>query len=133
MSDPGRWKPKPPGSPPAPLDEDARVRVAVRWYRLVGPVALAVALSRTWVEPFEEVGGTYWWIVWDFVFLAVTLVALFGSLHFVSRVWYIPRFGLPLLLFALTPLLVAVESGFVWVGPFLATLAGWATPLPREE
>ena len=75
MSDPDRWKPKPPGSLPSPVDEDARVRVAVRWYRLIGPVALAVALSRTWLEPFEEVGGTYWWIVWDLVFLAVTLIA----------------------------------------------------------
>jgi hypothetical protein len=121
--------------PPAPerVDEDARVSVAVRWYRVIGPVVLAVLVARTWVEPFDELWGTYWWIVWLIALLAVSLLALFGSLHFVGRVWYIPRFGLPLALFALAPLLFVIEPQLLWFAPVLATLTGWATPLPRDE
>ena len=133
MSAADRWKSKPFWSPPVPVDEDARVRVAVRWFRIIGPVALAVWLTRTWFEPFEEVLGMYWWTTWVLTLLAVNLIALFGSLHFVSRVCYIPRFGLPLLLFALAPVLFVLEAKLLWVAPMLATLAGWGTPLPREE
>jgi hypothetical protein len=114
------------------VDEDARVSVAVRWYRVIGPVALAVLVARRWVEPFDEVWGTYGWIVSVLALLAVSVIALFGSLHFVSRVWYIPRFGVPLALFALAPLLFAIEPQLLWFAPVLATLAGWATPLPRD-
>jgi len=132
MSAPGRGKCKPPLAPER-VDEDARVSVAVRWYRVIGPVALAVLLARGLVEPFDELWGTYWWIAWLLAFLAVSVLALFGSLHFVSRVWYIPRFGLPLVLFALAPLLFVIEPQLLWFAPVLATLAGWATPLPRDE
>jgi len=132
MSAPGRGKCELPLAPEH-ADEDARVSVAVRWYRVIGPVVLAVLVARRWVEPFDELWGAYWWIVWLLALLAVSVLALCGSLHFVSRVWYIPRFGLPLVLFALAPLLFVIEPQLLWFAPVLATLAGWATPLPRDE
>lgn len=90
MSAPDRWTPEQLWSLAEPVDENARAWVAVRWCRVIGPAALAILVARTWVGSFGELWGTDWWIAWTVGLLALSVIALFGSLHFVGRAWYMP-------------------------------------------